>query len=530
MNKKFEHVTAGFSGQPTSSFFRLRRRTDPAFLVFALMAFLVPVVWGGEQVFSVTEEGQYSLLPSRSTESLGTNQVQGDAVSIPLTNPGAETGDLTGWLTDDLISAIDSENDAHSGGYFFGLNDPQSSFSLDRLAWKFHSFGELRSEDIDLSRFSHIQEIHLKGFTRRGDIQVSIMDLETGQGWEYSTNLIFWISLYDNEGNYLGGLGRSSGGSEISEWSQRVTSFRDSWTDEEWDEFESRIDHITIGFEVIVWAGDIEDNFDSFDPDRYRITGYSWTGADGDRYSGDMAEHSGEELPIVGFDDIELEVEGSNSAACNTVYTLPPNEWHQIAMPCDPGENNTVEAVLGDDGLGAYGTNWRVFRYDTSSNTYDFLEATDTLKQGEGYWINHLNEVSKTLAMPAGSVATPITYPSGCNNDAGCFKIPLATQDSANQWNMIGYPFEASRLLNNSVVTGVESCASAGCSLDEAMTEGVVHNELWTYSYDDGVAGYTKIVTTVDSGNTTLNPWKGYWAATLENAAASAPINLLIRK
>jgi len=524
MNKKFEHVTAGFSGQPTSSFFRLRRRTDPVFLVFALMAFLVPVVWGGEQVFSVTEDGQYSLLPSRSAESLGTNQVQGDAVSIPLTNPGAEAGDLTGWLMGTpmgSISAVDSVY-AYQGNFYFG-HDPQFSFSLGALDTKYHNYGELASETIDLSGLGAIQDFNLTGYYRNGGITVELLDNNTGESTIYSSTVALGVTFYDAEDDFLAGRSRGRG---VKNWTQGNLG-GNSWG-EAWNEFGSRIDHMKISLNAYFWAGDVSDY--NPEPGRYEIVSYSWTGADGNQYSGDMSNYSGDQLPIVGFDDIALEVDGGTSVACNTAYTLPPNEWHQIAMPCDPGENNTVEAVLGDDGLGAYGTNWRVFRYDTSSNTYDFLEATDTLKQGEGYWINQLNEVPKTLAMPVGSVSTPVTYPSGCNNDAGCFQIPLTTQNSANQWNMIGYPFETSSLLNNAVVTGVQSCASAGCSLDEAMTKGVVHNELWTYSYDDGVKGYIKLVTTVDSGNTTLNPWKGYWAATLGNAAVSAPINLLIRR
>ena len=524
MNKKFESVLAGFSGKAIGSFIRSQMRIGSVFLVLPLMVFLVPVAWGEQQIFSVTADGQYNLLSSENVETTESNQAQGNLINVPVTNPGAETGDLTGWSTNDFISVVSSASDAHSGSYYFGLNDTQASYSLDPLVTKWHSFGRLTSEVIDLSGTGRIANIQLKSFLRSGDINVVLEDTETEESFIYTSDIVLWIFLRDQEGNFFDGRGRSV---SSSEWESLEITSSGLWDEEEWSEMEPRIGQMEIALEARFWAADVADYHP--DPNRYHISSYSWTGADGNEYNGNLSDYTAEQLPIVGFDDIELSVDDS-SVACNTIYTLPPNEWHQIALPCDPGENNTVAAVFGDDGLGSYGTGWRVFRYDTSSNTYDALVAADILKLGEGYWINHLNEVPRALAMPAGSVATPITYPTGCNNDAGCFKIPLATQSSANQWNMIGYPFEASSLLNNSVVTGVENCASAGCSLDEAMTEGVVHNELWTYSYDDGVAGYTKIVTTIDSGNTTLNPWKGYWAATLQNAAASAPINLLIRK
>lgn len=74
--------------------------------------------------------------------------------------------------------------------------------------------------------------------------------------------------------------------------------------------------------------------------------------------------------------------------------------------------------------------------------------------------------------MPADSIPVETEYPFGCNNDEGCFTIPLASQDSTSQWNMIGYPFEQSGLLSNVVVTGVGSCNPIDtiCNLDVANT------------------------------------------------------------
>ena len=52
-------------------------------------------------------------------------------------------------------------------------------------------------------------------------------------------------------------------------------------------------------------------------------------------------------------------------------------------------------------------------------------------------------------------------------------------------------------------------------NVDEAQASGIVHNQLWTYS---GGAGY---ISAAPSDN--LNPWAGYWSATLDNADGTTP-------
>lgn len=143
-----------------------------------------------------------------------------------------------------------------------------------------------------------------------------------------------------------------------------------------------------IGFESFFWAGDIEDPFDESGQERYQIISYSWVGADGNHYSGDMNNYFGEQLPIVGFDDIELEVEASEGLSnCTSTYTLPSDQWRQISIPCNPGEDNSVEAIFGDDNLGALGTDWKIFHFNTANNTYNELQLADSISPGEGYWI-----------------------------------------------------------------------------------------------------------------------------------------------
>ncbi len=96
--------------------------------------------------------------------------------------------------------------------------------------------------------------------------------------------------------------------------------------------------------------------------------------------------------------------------ACDITYPLPSNEWHQIALPCDPGSQNTLNDILGDDNLGInYGTDWVVWRYDTAINGYDRVELTDTMQQGIGYWVIQISGLGKLLAMPESSLPIAAT-------------------------------------------------------------------------------------------------------------------------
>ena len=195
--------------------------------------------------------------------------------------------------------------------------------------------------------------------------------------------------------------------------------------------------------------------------------------------------------------------------SCETTFSLPNNQWRQISLPCNPGANNTVTAVFGDDIPGTYGTDWTLYRYDTSG--YIELAVTDPLSQGVGYWIIQKSGSDVVLDMPKSSTPTPVTSPTGCLSSAkGCVEIPLNQKPRDVEWNMIGYPFASSGGLSNTrVLTDPQAfddggCTS-GCDLDTANAHHIVHNQLWTYN---GSA-----YTTVDSSGN-LNPWKGYWIAT----------------
>jgi len=198
-------------------------------------------------------------------------------------------------------------------------------------------------------------------------------------------------------------------------------------------------------------------------------------------------------------------------------YTLPNNQWQQIGLPrALPDGQNTVAKVFGDDlGIPGYNTSWAVYSYDTANGSYVNPGLDGVLQQGVGYWIIQKSGMNATLSLPFRSTVTPVTTSTQCPSENGCFEIPLITKEGATGWNMLSHVFESDVTPNNMrVVTIAGSTCAGGCTLEEAKTAGIVHNQFWHY---DGVS-YQKL-----EGSDLIKPWNGLWVATLDQAAGTMP-------
>ena len=202
----------------------------------------------------------------------------------------------------------------------------------------------------------------------------------------------------------------------------------------------------------------------------------------------------------------------SAESSCGGSFELASNQWRQISLPCNPGSANTV-ADLFPNIPGTYGTDWTLWRYDVNGkkSAYVNLTTSDPLEQGVGYWIIQTHSDPVTLTMPSGSTPTTATT----------FNIPLATKNNDSQWNMIGYPYDTEGILGNTTVGANSGVCASGCDLNTAKAEGIVHNQLWSYTGTD----YAFINTSEN-----LEPWMGYWSPTLPNAASVAPVKLVVPK
>jgi hypothetical protein len=115
------------------------------------------------------------------------------------------------------------------------------------------------------------------------------------------------------------------------------------------------------------------------------------------------------------------------SSPCNETYSLLDQNWKQIALPCDPIPS-TVADVFGDDGLGTYDIDWAMFRRNEDVNTYTQLTTSDTLVQGEGYWIKVI------------SGDHDVTVDGAYADDSQPYEISLVGTPAGTS-NQVGHPF-----------------------------------------------------------------------------------------
>jgi hypothetical protein len=219
-------------------------------------------------------------------------------------------------------------------------------------------------------------------------------------------------------------------------------------------------------------------------------------------------------------DDDNQSISASGGSYLFTVippHILPDNQWHQISLPMNPKDKNTVTDIFGDDGLGTYDTNWVVYSFN--STNYVKLAPTDTLKQGVGYWIFQNTGSEKTLEMPVGSATTPISPSEDCFG-IDCFSIPLATEAGADKYTLLGYPYGKSQPLSETRIhADIPACNDPNCELSDAEADGIFHNQLWSY---DGSTDYNLIMNTDN-----LDPWLGYWGKTLNAADGTNPVLMI---
>ncbi len=198
---------------------------------------------------------------------------------------------------------------------------------------------------------------------------------------------------------------------------------------------------------------------------------------------------------------------------------LPDNQWQQIALPLlPPDEYNTVAAVFGDDITGVYGDDWILFAYDSSSNSYFELGLEGIVTLGTGYWIIQASGEDVSIDLPEGSILAPLTISSQCVSVKGCYEIELSTQQGTHQWMMLGHSFPQKTAWSDLRVTTSDNECSAitGCTINEAETLNLFHNQAW--HYNPATNTYDFIENTI-----LLNSWDGFWSVSLQNGEGLNP-------
>jgi hypothetical protein len=218
-----------------------------------------------------------------------------------------------------------------------------------------------------------------------------------------------------------------------------------------------------------------------------------------------------------------------DSGDCHSTFQLPRKSWRMISIPCDPPASaNTLEAVFGDDELGDYGSDWVVYRYSADVSNYVKESLSSELEQGRGYWIIS-TAVDANLDLPKGSKKIPaskVNNSAVCQSDEGCFSLPVFTDSTRTQWNLLGHPFltqtaiSGLRILTTNEASSATCSDEGGCTILEAEADAIFSSRLWKYS---GAAdGYVAL-----SSSDKLTAWDGFWAAAFKNEA-NEPLRLLI--
>lgn len=239
--------------------------------------------------------------------------------------------------------------------------------------------------------------------------------------------------------------------------------------------------------------------------------------------SNSPAIDQGNNIALSGVLDIDLEVRVQNSltdVGADEHSPLPPpsftlhsNQWTQISLPCDPGAFNSVNDIFSDDITGTYGDDWVVYGYNPVSNSYFDPTLAGSLKQGRGYWVIQTMGVPVVLDMPDSCTVTPVSISNQCQTANGCYEVPLATSNQFIKWSMLGFPFRAKQKWNDfRIVSTQSSCSSSsGCSLNEAKTADVFHNQAWRYNASTKQYG-------IIEGANEVRPWDAAWVRILSQA------------
>ncbi|MEM7584220.1 MAG: GEVED domain-containing protein [Acidobacteriota bacterium] len=128
--------------------------------------------------------------------------------------------------------------------------------------------------------------------------------------------------------------------------------------------------------------------------------------------------------------DYTLEV-----TACAGTRDLPPELWHMISLPCDPGVENTVRDVFGDDLAGDYGSRWGLFAYDATTQQSTLLNPDDPVQPRVGYWLKTLDRGQSIGLSGFNPQAVGVHGQPNAETD-----IPLVASPDGRA-NLVGFPY-----------------------------------------------------------------------------------------
>jgi len=110
---------------------------------------------------------------------------------------------------------------------------------------------------------------------------------------------------------------------------------------------------------------------------------------------------------------------------CVKSSRIPQNRWKLIAIPCE-ARGATVANTFGDDMSGVYGTDWVVYGWVVSSQSYTLLAPNSRLSSNQAYWIRT-------------RLANQYVTVGDISNSK--FGMKLAVNPGRLTFNMVGHPY-----------------------------------------------------------------------------------------
>lgn len=165
-------------------------------------------------------------------------EARAEWIDLPLVNPGAETGDTTGWDqrpgASEQFAAVKDEDMAYQGEWIFSLSN-------------FDVYNAYVSQTVDLSGYQgRMRGLEFGAyFNIRNDRQTRIgYDVETDKEYEYQCYIMPGVLFFDQDNMYIPGSGRPLP-DIVSDWHYRSENTL-NWDQDQWEVVNQKVDHAEV--------------------------------------------------------------------------------------------------------------------------------------------------------------------------------------------------------------------------------------------------------------------------------------------
>lgn len=194
------------------------------------------------------------------------------------------------------------------------------------------------------------------------------------------------------------------------------------------------------------------------------------------------------------------------SVASAAQINLANREWTLLTIPANADEQ-TLESLFADDlPINSLGSDWAIFLFDQESQSYVAPQASESLKQGDGFWVIQATGTNVTIDVPDTLPSGDALASNACASSEGCFPARLSTRDNAVSWAILGAPYDQAVSVNDIRLQSSEPQCTNGCSLGGAANVGLLSNDQWVYAA--GTSEYKPLVELTE-----LQPWQAFWVA-----------------